>query len=267
MDILIDVGGTKTRVAVGRGKSFSDLFVFATKKEFADELVVFKEWLEGVKDKKEPLRFIIGLPGTLSLEKTELDRAPNLLLWENIPIKKIIEETFNASAYLENDTALVGLGEAHFGAGRGFGIVAYISVSTGVGGARIVDGKIDQSSFGFEPGHQIIEGKDLELQIGGAALKHHFAKDPKEITDPAIWAEITRVLAVGLYNVALLWSPEVIILGGSMVRGTPGVSITKTEKATKELLKIFPHPPAIIPSTLEDLGGLWGGVAYSEIFS
>ncbi len=299
-------------LSLAQGKHFDNLFVFGTKKEFAEELATLKEWLGGVKDeapggfaarylrnspkpptplrqgyagfsspssleqatrdsakenKKEPMRFIVGLPGTLSPEKNLLDRAPNLLLWEKIPIKKILEETFKVSVYLENDTALVGLGEAHFGAGRGFGIVAYISVSTGVGGVRIVDGKIDESSFGFEPGHQIIEGKDLELQIGGAALKHHFGKDPREITDPSVWAEMARVLSVGLYNMALLWSPEVIILGGSMVRGSPGISVAEVEKNTKELLKIFPHPPAIIPSTLEDLGGLWGGLAYGEIFS
>lgn len=267
MDILIDVGGTKTRVAITRGKVFDNLFIFGTKKEFTEELAVLKEWLEKVKDKKEPLRFIVGLPGTLSLEKTELDRAPNLLLWEKVPIKKIMEETFNASAHLENDTALVGLGEALFGAGRGCGIMAYISVSTGVGGVRILDGKIDQSSFGFEPGHQIIEGKDLELQIGGASLKHRFGKDPREIVDPTIWTEMARILSVGLYNMTLLWSPEVIVLGGSMITGSPGIRVTEVEAYTKELLKILPHPPAIISSTLEDLGGLWGGLAYSKTLS
>ena len=269
MDILIDVGGTKTRLAeavreIPRGKSFSNLFVFDTKKDFNEELETIKEWVKGIKEKKEPLRFIIGLPGTLSPEKTKLDRAPNLPLWEGVPIKKIMEETFGALAYLENDTALVGLGEGHFGAGKGYGIMAYISVSTGVGGARIVDGKIDESSFGFEPGHQIIEGKDLESQIGGRALAERFGKEPKEINDPAFWTEMARILSVGLYNIALLWSPEAIVLGGSMVRGKPGILVAEADNFTKELLKTFPHPPAIIPASLGDLGGLWGGLAYSE---
>jgi glucokinase len=50
-----------------------------------------------------------------------------------------------------------GLGEAVFGAGKGREIVVYMTISTGVGGARIVGGKIDASAMGFEPGHQIID--------------------------------------------------------------------------------------------------------------
>ena len=39
--------------------------------------------------------------------------------------------------------------------GEGLEIVAYHSVSTGVGGVKIEDGEISHSSIGFEPGHQI----------------------------------------------------------------------------------------------------------------
>jgi glucokinase len=263
MDILIDVGGTKTRVAIKNGRQFEHLFIFETKKDFTEELSVLQSWINEVRP-VGPLRFILGLPGTLSPEKKGLERAPNLSQWENVPIKKILEETFSASVHLENDTALVGLGEAHFGAGQGYGIMAYVSVSTGVGGVRIVNGAIDESSFGFEPGHQIIEGQDLESQIGGNALARRFNKEPKEVTDQAVWITAAHTLAVGLYNMSLLWSPEVVVLGGSMVRGVPGISIPETSTYAKELFKDFPHPPSIISATLEDLGGLWGGVAYSE---
>ena len=58
---------------------------------------------------------------------------------------------------IANDTAVVGLGEAHRGAGIGYNIVTYITVSTGVGGTRIVDGRIDRRIYGFEPGHQTID--------------------------------------------------------------------------------------------------------------
>src|SRR4030066_415253 len=43
------------------------------------------------------------------------------------------------------------------GAGKGFNIVAFLTIGTGVGGARIVGGKPDANVFGFEPGHQIID--------------------------------------------------------------------------------------------------------------
>jgi predicted NBD/HSP70 family sugar kinase len=94
----------------------------------------------------------------------------------------LAEKFGSAEIAVENDAAIVGLGEANWGAGRGFEIVAYITVSTGVGGAKIVNGKIDEHAVGFEPGKQIIStasspdastgtSKTLEDMISGRALR------------------------------------------------------------------------------------------------
>jgi hypothetical protein len=47
-----------------------------------------------------------------------------------------------------------------------------------------------------------------------------------------------------------------------MMLGTPGIPLSAVSLKLKELLEIFPHPPALLLAELGDTGGLWGGVAY-----
>ena len=110
------------------------------------------------------------------------------------PLVHRLQDELSTKAYIANDTAIVGLGEAHAGAGKGSDIVVYITVSTGVGGARIVDGEIDRRAFGFEPGHQIIDidnsickkckSGQLEDMVSGTATQHRFGVKPYEVEDP-----------------------------------------------------------------------------------
>ena len=121
-----------------------------------------------------------------------------------------LTKTVGRPLYLENDAALAGLGEATLGAGRGRDIVAYLTISTGVGGVRIVDGKIDRKAVGFEPGQQIInfadnESQTLEANVSGQALQKKYGIKPHDLTDQKIWQEVARTLAYGIYNTILHW--------------------------------------------------------------
>jgi len=79
--------------------------------------------------------------------------------------------------FIENDASIVGLGEAVSGAGMGEEIVVYITVSTGVGGTRIVSGEIDEHAYGFEPGHELINMQDsLEDLVSGTAVEERLIK-------------------------------------------------------------------------------------------
>ena len=69
-------------------------------------------------------------------------------------------------------------------------------------------------------------------------------------------------MAIGLNNIIVEWSPDVVVLGGSMITGDPSISIEKTENYLKEILKIFPKLPAIRKAELGDFGGLYGALAF-----
>jgi glucokinase len=156
------------------------------------------------------------------------------------------------------------LGEATYGAGKNFNIVAYLTVSTGVGGARIVNQKLDEKSIGFEPGKQIIdvkESKTLENLISGRGLEERFNMKAKDISNPVIWQELANFLGVGLNNIIVEWSPEVVVLGGSMILGNPSISLEKAEEKLKEIFSTFSKTPPVKKAELGDFGGLWGALA------
>ena len=176
-----------------------------------------------------------------------------------------MEKTIKAPVVLENGPGHAGAGEGGFGAGKGKKIVAYLTISTGVGGCRIVSGKIDESSQGFEPGHQIVffENKitTLENMVSGTAIEKKYGKKPYEILGAKVWDNIAKNLAYGLHNVAVLWSPDIIILGGSMMKKV-GIPVESVKFHLSKILKIFPKTPLIKKSKLGDLAGLYGALAH-----
>lgn len=254
--ILFDIGRTKTRMAYSLDReSFESPKVFETPKNYDEGLKLFTKLAKELTNGRDIKKIAGGM--SRSVWSGDYEK-----------LKKDLEENFkDIEIIIENDAAMAGLGEAVSGAGRGFEIVAYITVSTGVGGAKIMNGKVEKHAIGFEPGKQIIDiqnnsNKTLEDLVSGKSLQEKFGKHPKEISDENVWDELSKFLAVGLNNIIVEWSPDVVILGGSMITGNPAISIEKTENYLKEILKIFPTIPPIKKAELGDFGGLYGALAY-----
>lgn len=262
------------RIATAHNDALGDLIVVGTPPSFSDAWELFiSTTLRLVGN--APLEGIVGgVAGVLDTEKGVLLSAPNLPEWSGKNLKGALEDEFGVPVYMQNDAALVGLGEAVYGAGMGYRHVAYLTVSTGVGGARIVDHRIDEGSYNFEPGHQIIdldgtrcaECKDgtLESYVSGTSVKERYGMHPHDITDPKIWDEISRLLAVGVANTILHWTPDVVVLGGSMVVRKPGIAVAAVEAYVKEFVSKYLPPPPIVEAKLSDRGGLYGGMAYAK---
>lgn len=279
MYLVFDIGGTKMRLAVSEnGERFSDPKIIATPQDFEEGIRLFGKIAKEVGGGRNFLKAAGGIAGVFDRGKEKLLKSPNLEGWIGKPLKPRLEEVVGSPTYIENDTAMIGLGEAIYGAGRSYSIAVYITVSTGVGGSRIVDKKIDANVFGFEPGHQIIDADgslcpgcknckigeafcDLEGYISGRAMEERYGKKPEDITDEKVWDELARLLAFGLNNTIVHWSPNVVILGGGMMK-EGGISIEKVRVYLREILKIFPEQPEIKRAELGDIGGLYGALAY-----
>lgn len=265
MYLLFDVGGTKTRMAIlEHGEPLKLTTITDTPQNFEEGMTLIKQ-LGYASLKNGHLKGVcMAIAGSLTPQKDALVNAPHLPDWANKPLKQRLNEIFGCLVLLENDAALAGLGEALHGAGQGYKIVAYMTISTGVGGAKIVNGKIDQSAEGFEPGHQIIGYHDdvaveLEQLVSGTALEKHFKKKPEEIKDEQIWSQVAKNLAVGLNNIVLTWSPDIIVLGGSLMESIP---LEKVNLDLKQLVKIFPLIPKVVKGQLDDLAAIYGGMEY-----
>jgi predicted NBD/HSP70 family sugar kinase len=251
--ILFDIGGTKTRIAYfENGDFFEEPKVFETPKNYEEGKKKFVEIAKSCANGREIKKVVGGM-------------SRNVTGWDYEKFKSDLGALIQAQVFLENDAAMVGLGEAAYGAGRGFEIVAYVTVSTGVGGVRVVNKKIDERAIGFEPGKQIVEAENgiiLEDLISGKALERKTGKHPRDITDQKVWDEHAKYLAVGLNNIIVEWSPNIVVLGGSMITGDPAIPLDKTTSYLKEMLKIFPEIPPIKKAELGDFGGLYGALAY-----
>ena len=255
------------RIAVSSdGKTLAKTKIIPTLKEFEDGIQQIKQIADELKSERID-KIAGGIAGPLDRDKTKLVKSPHIPGWVDKPLKAELEKIFNCPVYLENDTALVGLGEAIKEERVGKNIVVYITVSTGVGGVRIVDGKIDRNYLGFEPGHQVIlpNGSPcncggighLETLVGGYYLERTYKQKPETIKDPRVWNEVAKYLGLGLSNSIVHWSPDIVILGGAVMKS---VDLQKVKIYLKEYLTIFPNPPEIVLSKLGDEGGLYGAL-------
>jgi glucokinase len=79
--------------------------------------------------------------------------------WEDMPLAERLERHFALPARVANDGDAAALAEHRFGAGRGVSHLIYLTVSTGIGGGLIVDGKLHRGRQGQagEVGHQILK--------------------------------------------------------------------------------------------------------------
>ena len=262
MFLLNDIGGTKTRIALSKNlKNIDEIFVFETKEKYKDFLEIIEKFRE-----RKIKQACFGFAGNFDKKKEKLIYAPNLKDYEERNLKKDLERILKCKVILENDATLAGLGEAYFGAGKKYKIFSYLTFSSGIGGAKIVNHKVDENVFGFEPGHSlfllnwekdktlVFEAEDL---IGGKNLEEIFKQRLEEIKDKKFWSEITKLYALFLVNVSLFWSTEVIIIGG-------GISKRLDFKVLNKDFRSF-HPLGwrvkILRSKLKDLSGIYGGLA------
>jgi glucokinase len=106
----------------------------------------------------------IASPGPLDISKGCVDGSPNLPGWTGYSIEQGLSSFFNLPARIDNDANAAALGEYKFGAGKNKKNMVYITVSTGLGGGVIVDGRLMRGANGnaAELGH-------LTLNINGPA--------------------------------------------------------------------------------------------------
>ena len=270
---LFDIGGTNTRIAISDDlTSFRDVKKLKTPadpKKGVEEIVSHVKAYQG----KGKLAGVAGgIRGVLDHEKTMLANDDTLSKWVDFPLVKTLTKQLRCNTFLENDTAVVGLGEYHFGAGAHAEIMVYHTVSTGVGGVKIENGVVDAATFGFEPGHQTLDidrtilgdniAPTLENLISGGAVEKRMGMKPYEIPqDDVIWDELAGYLGQGLRNTIMYWSPEVIVLGGSMIIGDPRIRLEDIRRHTVAALDDFLPCPLIVDAKLKDEGGLYGAMA------
>ncbi len=266
MYILIDIGGTKTRIVGSRDlETFGEPVIFGTPQKYEDGLATIVARAKEIAGTDHVDAVSLGVPGVIAVDRQGLVTQGNIPDWKGKLLGKDIGTALGGQVHMENDTALCGLGEAVFGAGRGTETIMYLTVSTGVGGARIVRGLIDSPERGAEVGYQYLTyGDPLERfsdLISGRAITKKYGMYPRDLgKEHPVWEELARITAIGVHNSILHWTPNRVVLGGSMFNEI-GIPVESVHEYLKKIMRALPETPEVVHAQLGDVGGIWGGLA------
>lgn len=252
MYLAIDIGGTKTLMAVfsSTGKLLESIR-FETPQDYGDFLNEMKSTFAKLEHKDTVKLCVAGAPGKIDRHDHQSVIAFGNLPWEHVAIASEITKITGVPARLENDTNLAGLSEAIL-IRHNYKKVLYISISTGIGGIVVVDGKIDPTYADMEFGHMVFEheGKiqDWEHFASGKAIFNKYGKKASDIDDDATWYKISRNIALGLTNVIANVTPEVVIVGGGV-----GTHFEKYADRLHEELMIYGSKLVSVPELRQAL--------------
>jgi glucokinase len=212
--------------------------------------------------------------------------------WENVPLQARFEEAFQAPVRVDNDANVAALGEWRFGAGRGVDDMLYVTVSTGVGGGWILDGRPYRGAAGMagEIGHTVVDPNGPLCLCGKRGCVERLASGPymaqdmaaargllaEEVTGKLVaeWAEMgeeTAVailergawgLGVGIGNAANLLNPACVVLGGGVTKS--GARWWEIIRQTARATALPEVQFDILPAALGDDAPLWGAIALTR---
>lgn len=251
MFVAVDIGGTKTLMAAydKSGKIIAQK-KFSTPNDYED----FKTELAKVVDgftTKDFSRVVMAVPGLLN-RKTGVALAFGNIVWQPpVPIQADAEAIFRCPVMIENDTKLAGLSEALL-IGEKFRRVLYVTISTGISSAYIVNGRIDPNTRDAETGQMLLEYdgrlKDWEDFGSGRAFQKKFGKRVSETSpdDTAAWYWLARNISIGLVTLIATLTPEVIVIGGGV-----GAHLDKFKDRLDEQMRLYENPMLPIPPILK----------------
>jgi glucokinase len=180
--IALDIGGTQIRGAAFRRGSIDPIKQQKTNTRGDGE--VFEricDLIQAIWPEHESVQtIVIALPGPLNPETGVIYSAPNIPSWHSFPIGPELEKRFGVPVKIGNDANLAALGEWHFGAGQGHHHVLYITISTGIGGGVINDGRLLLGTRGLaaEIGHITVDPSGPICSCGQYGHLESFASGP-----------------------------------------------------------------------------------------
>lgn len=270
MYISIDLGRSTTRIASSSDlKSILKIEKFQTDSSLEVQKTNMAKALVDVTGDGEVDAIAFGFPGITGDIKNKFEKCANYPQIEGADISSFFPDRLKGVKILvENDAALGAIGEAYFGAGKDSKVVAYLTLSTGLGGARIIKYENEYDIINAEPGHQIIcrddnltDGSGLngtfESYCSGSFFKKRYQSAPDDSAGAEVWKKYSHYLSAGLFNLISMWDPEVIVLGGGMAihNFDTFYPFLMEEMNKQDFFKV----PDIKKSLLGDDSGIYGG--------
>ena len=305
--IAVDIGGTNIRCALfpftGDSyitiKKIRTLNIRGRTEKPIDRLI---SCIEEIWPKQGGvLGICAAAPGSVAVKDGVVLLAPNIPGWKNIPLGRTLENHFSVRTWVNNDARLAAYGEWKKGAGTGHSNLLYFTLSTGIGGGIIVNGKLLQGEIGIatEVGHitLVADGPlcscgqpgHLEAFSSGTAIEK-YVQDKisegkgsaevfnNEVPSSAEIAQAARAgnpiakeafdragyyLGIGVANYLHIFNPSCIIFGGGVSRSGNLIFDPFYASLKKHVLnKRYLENLTITTAKLGDNAGLIGSAEY-----
>jgi glucokinase len=300
--LALDFGGTQIRTALvlpggtilGRRASRTPRDAASVVGQSAAQL---RETLSEASERGAPAPAELGIsaPGPLDPFRGVILTPPNLdrSLWD-FPFARAIGVELGLSAVMERDTQVAVLAEGEFGAARGHDNYVYMTVSTGVGGGIVSDGRLLRGADGLagEIGHITIDLNGplcgcgmpghLEAFASGTGIARRAVEAGLRMTDgghaqavdvahleeqgdeiaAGIMDNARRAFASAVVSIADLFNPSVLVVGGGIAIGQGDRLLDPARHALRK--SGYSHQAQrmqIVPAQLGDDVGLVGALS------
>lgn len=206
----VDIGGTGIKAApveFGAGTLAAPRFRIPTPHPATPEAVA-KTVAEVVAHFSHDGRIGCTFPAVIqhgvALTAANVDKS-----WKGADVRSTIEAATSRPTTVLNDADAAGMAEMEFGAGKGrSGVVAMVTLGTGIGTALFVDGTLVPNT---ELGHIEIKGRDAET----------WASEKVRETKGLKWKKWAKRVDRYLRTLEDLVNPELIIVGGGVSKKAP----------------------------------------------
>lgn len=246
--IGIDVGGTNIRIAIVDENG--NLYDVIKESTIAHDIESLKNQIVSLINRVDYKKYNIlgigiGVPGPVKPDGTVI-YIPNLNISTSFNLKQMIENETNIKTFVGNDANVAGLAEAYVGNGKGYDVVQYITMSTGIGGGLVINKKMITGKNGLaqEIGSMIvknggrapsifkakgcIEGEasgtmltlkanEVGLNCANAGDVFVLAKNGNE-TAIKLKEEFISNIAAFIGSIVAYMEPDVFVLGGGLMK-------------------------------------------------
>lgn len=161
--LALDFGGTKHAAAVvnaGERQWFAHRRALSPPNADAStDLKIMRSLIHELLQGEQPAAIGVSFGGPVNASTGYVRLSHHVPGWENTPISSLLEVEYGVPVSVDNDANVAALGEHRFGAGQGYDSFMYITVSTGVGGGWILNGRPWRGAEGMagEIGHMVVD--------------------------------------------------------------------------------------------------------------
>jgi glucokinase len=277
--LAVDIGGTKFTVAAFDGDRMVKRESRSTDREggrdwmLAQIREIARAWQHG-----SPIdRCGIGFGGPVDFAARRVALSTHVGGWQDFALPAWVEKELGLPAVMDNDANVGALGEAVYGAGRGFSPLFYMTLSTGIGGGLVVDGAVYRGadSYAGEIGHLTVRpgGPEclcgshgcLERMCAGIWMESDYGHSARELMcDPEFVRRYVVDLALGLKACIMLLNPARIVIGGGISKAGEALFGPLREELRRQITAWSRARIDVAPAALGDDSVLYGALALAK---